>query len=498
MPSQAYTNTYSRVWFQEGGPGPARGRDYFGHWKAGSLAWSLGDLTTIRQPDPDQYGKFIRVGRYRGEPGDPELPVMARYTLDRSRLLKAARGGCEHAVHVHMGRCANPQDFHRGWEKAIIIEGASINNYGTEDLGALGPDEESAVNEEVTFVGTDLYEVTRLTFSETGGALVTREVTDVYFCDSAQCAACGLGSDGCQVILALEGGVTASPGQAPTVIYSRDGGATWAERTVATLASNQAGSAIFCAGSYVVVASADDNAFHYIALTDLLAGTGSWTEVNTGFVSAAAAPLSVHALGASEIWVAGEAGTIYFSDDITVGVTVSTNGGVTVQDLNDIHAFDSLNIVAVGASNAVLRTTNGGTSWALVVGPAVGVVLNAVWMMSALEWYVGSAAGRLYYTTDGGASWVERTFPGSGAGVIRDIKFATPSVGYLAHNTATPAGRVLRTIDGGYSWYVLPEDAGNIPANDYVKAIAICDDPNVIVGGGLGDNAVDGFLVKAA
>lgn len=497
MPTNAFTNSFSRVWFQEGGPGPTRPVTYHGNWKAGSVSWSRGDLTVIREPDPNNYNKFIRVGRYRGEPGDPELPIMARYTKQRSVLLKAARADCEHALQIHMGECQNPQDFARGWDKILILEGAAIASYGTEDLGAMSPDENAPVNENVPFTGTDLYEVTQLTFSELAGTLVTREITSVYVCDSQQCGACGVASDGCQVVLALEGEISASPGQAPTVLVTRDGGATWTELPISTLAAAEAGSKIVCVGDYAVVLSADSESLHYTDLSNLVAGSVAWTEVTTGFV-ATKGPLAASSLGATETWIVGEGGYVYFMDDPTAGVEVSSGGTATTEDLNAVHAIDSLNVVAVGAANTVINTRNGGISWQSITGPAVGVVLNAVWMRSALEWFVGAANGSLYYTVDGGTTWTEKTFFGSGSGVVRDIVFVTPSVGYLAHNTSAPAGRILRTIDGGRSWYVLPEGAGSIPTNDYVKALAVCDDPNIVYGGGLGGNAVDGFLVKAA
>jgi photosystem II stability/assembly factor-like uncharacterized protein len=156
-----------------------------------------------------------------------------------------------------------------------------------------------------------------------------------------------------------------------------------------------------------------------------------------------------------------------------------------------------LNVVAVGASNAVVATNNGGISWSAITGPIPGTVLNAVWMHSPLEWLVGSAAGRLYYTIDGGVTWAEKNFPGNGAGQVRDIVFTSPSVGYMSHSTAAPAGRILRTIDGGYSWYVLPEGPGAIPTNQYVTQLAVCDDHNVVFGAGRGA-ATAGFLVKGA
>lgn len=496
MVSQAFVNSFSRVWFQDGGPGPARNRTYQGNWKAGAVSWDKGDLTVIREPDPNSYGAFSRVGRFRGEPGDPELPIMARYSFQRSKLLKAARFDCEHAIQLHIGKCKNPQIFDRGWDKVLILEGAAITNYSTDDLGAMDPSETSAVNEDVPFKGVDLYEVFQLNFSAQAGAAVTREITSIYVCDAQQCGACGASSDGCQVVVALEGGVSASPGLPPRVHYTTDGGATWATRTVTTLAANQAGTVIFCAGLNTVVLSADDNALHYIPISNLVAGTGSWTEVTTGFGTAAQAPLAAWSLGASETWIVGEGGYIFFTDDPINGVVQKDAGVTTTQNLNDVHFYDSLNGVAVGASNTVVFTANQGVSWTSVTGPAVGVVLNAVWMQTPTTWFVGTAGGALWYTQDSGMTWVQKRFSGDNVGQVRDIVFVTPSVGYMAHSTAT-AGRILRTIDGGYSWYVLPEGAGSIPTNDYISRLAVCVDPNIVYAGGLGATP-DGIILKAA
>jgi photosystem II stability/assembly factor-like uncharacterized protein len=490
VPGTAFTNTYSRVWLIEGGAGPSRRRDYFGNWKAGAISWDLGDITTIREPDPNNYNKFIRTGRYRGEPGDPELTITARYTFQRSRLLKMARLDCEHTLHVHMGQCENPQDFPRGWEKTLILEGASINSYGTEDLGAMSPDENAPVNEEVPFVGTDLYEVTRLTFSEMAAAMTTGSVLDVYVCDSAQCGACGVASDGCQVVLALVGAFAGSPGLSSGILITTNGGGLW----TAVAGPPVAGDALFCAGDVAVVLAEGDGAMYYTDLSDLSVGMVNWTRVDNGFAPGEG-PINAYSLGASETWIAGAGGTVYSSSDPALGVQISSQGA-TGNDLNAIHASDSLNVVAVGAANTVLRTANAGVSWGVVPGPEPGAVLTSVWMRTPLEWIVGSATGRLWYTINGGATWDEKGFTGAGTGSVNDIVFATPSVGFLAQNTGT-AGRVLRTIDGGFSWYVLPEGAGSIPVNESVNRLAVCDDPNILYAAGVGAGA-DGILLKAA
>ena len=52
----------------------------------------------------------------------------------------------------------------------------------------------------------------------------------------------------------------------------------------------------------------------------------------------------------------------------------------------------------------------------------------------------------------------------------------------------------------GSPWYVMPEEGGGTLAdNDRINAIAACgENVNIMYAGGLGANATDGFLVKAA
>jgi photosystem II stability/assembly factor-like uncharacterized protein len=121
-------------------------------------------------------------------------------------------------------------------------------------------------------------------------------------------------------------------------------------------------------------------------------------------------------------------------------------------------------------------------------------------MRTKYSWVIGTAGGELFYTVDAGENWYEKAFSGSGNGEIRDVAFSvTPNspFGYMAHDYGG-AGRILRTFDGGNSWYVLPEGVGTIPENDYIGALAVCREPNFIVGGGLAGDGTDGILVIGA
>ena len=489
---------YSRLFTIEDRAGPANAPEYQGQGRAMSPSWGFGDLTAIRVPDPDRYGAFKVVDSIRGEKDLPTLPLEIRYTFSLSEMLRLARKGCPLDAQVHFGKCQDPRDFDAGWDKVLVIEGAAITNYGTGDLGALEQGEDAVVNESIDLTGLDMYEIKQVTLQELASATITREVIDLAICDTVQCGVCGIPSDGCQTFFALTLQSVASPGLPAELYYSSDGGATIGVTNVTSLDAGQAPSALACVGTRLAVISNASDSIHYALLADIINGVEVWVEVGTGIV-AAGSPNDIFSLGSVFVWIVGDGGYVYFSSDITAGVSVQDAGGATAEDLLAIHGYDELNLVALGENNAVIVTRNGGASWAAVTGPAVGIQLNTVVMRGKDEWFIGANNGRLWYTRDGGVTWTEKAFPGSGAGVVRHVTFPTPTVGYLCHDTAAVAGRVLRSINGGFSWYVLPESTGTIPANDRINEVAACaENPNIFYGGGLADDGADGILIKGA
>lgn len=495
-------SSQTRLFSIEDRANPDNAPRYQAFARALGLAWAQGELTPVRVPDENRYGKFRTVEFQRGQEGLPTVTIENRLTHSLSDFLKLVRKGCAFDVQLHAGICEDPRDFNGGWDKIYNFDGALATNYSTGELGALDSDQDIPVNESVDVSGLDYYEIGRITPAEIAASQIVQEIVDVAIIDSAQCGECGIASNGCEKVFAITKSAGGSPGLPAEVIASPDAGATIVETNVSTLGANEEPNAIAGVGVNLIVISEDDEALHYAALADILDGTESWTKVATGFVGTFG-PLAIFSASPVHTWIAAEGGYIYFTDDPTSGVEVQTAGGVTSQNLNAIHGSDEENIVAVGALNTVLFTTDGGETWGSVTGPNVGVNLISVAVKSSLVWLVGCADGTLWYTADGGGTWVQKGFPGSGAGQVRDITFATPTVGYMAHDTSasgTPRGRILRTIDGGFSWYVAPEQAGlSIPNNDRINALAACsEDPNLVFGGGLADDATDGFLVKFA
>lgn len=492
-------SSQTRLFLIEDRAGPANKPSYEALARALGLTWDQGAITPIRIPDPSQYGRFVTVDKIKGQQGLPTISLEKRLERDLSALLALVRKGCDFDIQLHAGVCEDPRDFNQGWEKVYVFEAASATSYSTGELGALDADQNVPVNETVPVSGEDYYELKRIQGTEVASTQIVQEVVGVCICDSRQCGECGIPSDGCEKVFAVTKSHGGSPGLPAEVIYTPDGGTTIGETNVTTLLPTYDPTGIACVGTRLVVISAEKIGADYANTADVLNHVETWTSITTGFV-AAHGPASIFSLGSTLTWIVGAGGYIYFSSDITGGVVVQSAGTVSVNDLNDVHGVDEMNLICVGAANTVLVTRNGGDTWTSITGPAPAVILQSCFMKSENEWFVGTATGVLYYTRDGGVSWTTKAFPGSGTGSIKDIQFATNTVGYMAHNATTPRGRILRTIDGGYSWYALPEAAGySLPQGDSINAVAACsEDPNLVWGGGLADNATDGILLRVS
>lgn len=105
-----------------------------------------------------------------------------------------------------------------------------------------------------------------------------------------------------------------------------------------------------------------------------------------------------------------------------------------------------------GATNTVLRTTNGGTTWAMANSGVVGG-LYSICAIDANTCYVGADDGTLYKTTNGGANWTFTIFSPT-AVFINVIHFFNANTGFVQSDPPSGGGqwRYYITTNGGANW----------------------------------------------
>ena len=180
-----------RVWFIENRANPANDPTYQGLMRFNDPSQSLGDVTKIEVPDPNQAGRFIEIDEIQGAEERVSFGIMGRYprsvTSDMKRL---AEKRCQLDIQAHLGRCRDPQDFNSGWEKVIFFEGTKLTNYSIENFGAIESGEDNPTNESADTNAALWYERVRLNFAERATADTFNEVVAVVVCDDNECGDC--------------------------------------------------------------------------------------------------------------------------------------------------------------------------------------------------------------------------------------------------------------------------------------------------------------------
>jgi photosystem II stability/assembly factor-like uncharacterized protein len=125
---------------------------------------------------------------------------------------------------------------------------------------------------------------------------------------------------------------------------------------------------------------------------------------------------------------------------------------------------------ASGAKGTVLRTVDGGASWASVGPPDTAALdfrdIEAFDADTAVALSIGEGeASRIYRTEDGGATWTEAFHNTEPAAFYNCVAFFDAKHGLVVGDPVGGKFQLLSTSDGGRSWELLPGD-GMPPALD--------------------------------
>lgn len=472
------TQKHKRAFIQFGGARPNNPVRYAGQDAqymsiTGVKTPESGGIDPIWVHDPSVIGRYRLVGRKISPPSLDEATVTMK-EKHGGIPWPLFRFGCQYNFYEPTGNCKDLSDFVAGWlDYVMVYSGGLITD---KDLGdRVTFDSDDAIQDAMTTVLADVYPVGSLGFGNEAAAEVDREVIDIVYAPVVRCGNCGNDNDGTEWIYAItKSSGAGSPGLPAELIYNITGGVSaWQQANITGIGATEDPVAIDIAGNYLIIIGA--SCYYYAEINSNTGVPGTFTKVTTGITGVL---YDLFVASPREIYFCGAGGTLYKTSDPTTGLT-ALDSPVTV-NLYRIHGWQNA-IVATGAGSTVIKTLNKGQTWATTTASisAVPLDVTAVRVLDDRRYWVGtSLSGRVYYTLDGGESWTEFMFSGTGSGSVTDIVNATDEVLYFAHATNTPTGRLFSSWNGGADWEMGASGEGmprivSFPTINRVNRIAI-------------------------
>lgn len=381
-------------------------------------------------------------------------------------LEKIKERGCEFPFYIN-GLTCPPYDVFTGAPRTFFLGHTEI---GTRTLSNLAKREEQGVSGQAfeltgwpPLLSARAMTLGRQQVAEYSG------LNDIHFGNVGKCADdCGAALPVCSYGVAVADAPAGSPAVEGDVWYTQDGGATWNLCAAVPFAAgiNLMSGVIFpiAANTFrlLVAREADGvNPMHVSYSDDWGA---NWTDVTVSAVAGLGAVRegALFELDPYHIWLCLTDGYVYFSNDFGATWTRQSGGAgaPTANDLKEVWFSDAANGMSVGASDTVLVTTDGGSTWTLATATGGGNNLNCCGENGGGGiWWAGDSGGDVYYSANHGTTWAQREFTGDGVGAVNDVEFVNTLVGFLLHDNATPVGSIYRTRNGGRNWELITDVA---------------------------------------
>ena len=507
QPNETITRNYIRAFTQRGGPGPNVEVRYAGAQEQYLMVGDIsrpdrGGITALNVNDPYRRGLYRRTGFTIDAPDIPSNTITFRQFYNGVAWYKF-RLDCPINIYESEGLCHDPADFLNGWlTMNILSQGLSTDR---TMAGRTPFDESDVTTTDVGFSWTgDVYSIGGISVGEQGASDATTEVVDIVYGGYQNCANCGTPNDGTKWLYALQQTAGGSSEVNGKVLYNTNfGTGAWAASTITGLSVGSLVSALDIVGNYLVALVPSEDAY-FISLINSLTGVpGAWTKVSTGFV-AAGTPNDLFVESPSRVYFVGDGGYVYVSTNIAAGVSVLNSGSATSQNLSRIHGDGGV-LLAVGASGAVIKSTNKGAAWALTTTQLSGT-LQAVAVRTQYSLWAGNSAGVVSYSDDQGETWSTLGgLPGAAATGVHDIVWASAEVGYICASRTGPTAALFATFDGGRSWCEAPSSRlTNTPTFGRPNRLAFPHSPDIMVAAnniaiaGLSGGLTDGVILVGA
>lgn len=450
---------------------------YFGGYDLDDISGDEGGINLLQQFDVN--GDYEVVGYTQDAPSPIEFSLTGWLGKNAEYL---ERVKCPFYLHVNK-RCGGMANLLTNYDRAVVLKVLKKTN---RSLAALVNRNDEAEGSEQTFDFSgappvlDIYRVTpdRQTNAE------TRAANDIAFITHERCLGCaGPGWDAAKYGAFSTDG---AGGVSANILFTYDAGANWTAAAADPFAVVEdaqpivgfmlernkirwlTGRGTTDAGNPAEIGYTDFN-----LETDTVAGA-AWTLANVGATNAQffQTKKTIFVYDRYNIWGVTTGGFVYKSEDAGASWTAQESGVLTTSILHVVHFAKGSKLVgfAGGASNALIRTLDGGVTWSALVAPAAQAAATIVSMYAHDRYniFLGYSDGELWRTVDGGLNWTQVTgWTGSGVGQVRDIQFVNEVIGYMISNTAGPVGTVLFTRDCGVTWETL-----TTPTNSGLNALA--------------------------
>lgn len=458
LPEDALSTKDGALFVQRNGPNTKP--IYAGCFTVDDIEYPQGDVELIRCFDSTGRGWKI-VGQTQAPP-DPVTTTLTGLMFKTVNVVERLR--CPAVIYA-MQKCGEGvrPDIFTNYERGVALNVARVTSTTWANLIHREEDTASERSVEIS-ANPPAYEFFNLKAAVARQSTTqTQALNGIAICGEEQCAGrCDVSAvDLCQNLVAAGDTLAGSPGGSAEVITTANNGGTWTATATDPFAVGEDVSAVVCFQldkdtNRIVVARGTTDAGNpaEVAYSDDSGAT--WVNVNVGSVNGQFAPHngSLYALDRNNIWFGTNDGYIYNSSDAGESWEVQESGVITTDEINGITFADENQGVFVGNSNIIAQTSDGGSTWSAVTGPADQAGINIYSVAWSGRWWIGyETTGELWFSEDDGTTWEQRTYDGLASQVsVPSISFVSELHGFFVSNTAIPAGTIYHTVDGGYTW----------------------------------------------